>query len=60
MKGKGFPKVWGSSRGDQLVRIQLETPKKLSTNYKKLVEEISKLNGKLNPKFNRVELDWLT
>ena len=57
MKGKGFPKVRGSSRGDQLVRIQLETPKSLSTNYKKLVEEMSKLNGKLDPKFNRVELD---
>ena len=57
MKGKGFPKVRGSSRGDQLVRIQLETPISLSANYKKLVEEMSKLNGKLDPKFNRVELD---
>ena len=57
MKGKGFPKVRGSYRGDQLVRVQLQTPQSLSSNYKKLLEELSKLNDKSEPKFKRVELD---
>ena len=57
MKGKGFPRVRGSSRGDQLVRVQLETPKSLSSKQKKLLEELSNLNGKLDPKFTRIDLD---
>ena len=57
MKGKGFPKVRGSSRGDQLVRVQLETPKSLSIKQKKLLEELSSLNGKSDPKFSRIDLD---
>ena len=57
MKGKGFPKVRGSSRGDQLVRVQLETPKSLSSKQKKLLEELSNLNGKSEPKFSRIDLD---
>ena len=43
MKGKGFPKVRGSSRGDQLVRVQLETPKSLSSKQKKLLEYFYKM-----------------
>ena len=57
MKGKGFPKVRGSSRGDQLVRVQLETPKSLSSKQKKLLEELSDLNGKSEPQFSRIDLD---
>ena len=57
MKGKGFPRVRGSSRGDQLVRVQIETPKSLSSKQKKLLEELSNLNGKSDPKFTRIDLD---
>ena len=57
MKGKGFPRVRGSSRGDQLVRVQLETPKSLSSKQKKLLEELSNLNGKSDPKFTRIDLE---
>ena len=57
MRGKGFPRVRGSSRGNQLVRIQIMTPKSLSGKQKKLLEEFSKLDGKSDPIFTRVELD---
>ena len=57
MKGKGFPKVRGSSRGDQLVRVQIETPKSLSSKQKKLLQELSTLNGKSDPKFSRIDLE---
>ena len=57
MRGKGFPKVRGSSRGDQLVRIQVVTPKSLSTQQKKLLEEMANINGQTDPSFTRVDLD---
>lgn len=57
MKGKGFPKLRGSSRGDQLVRIQVETPKSLSKKQKKLLEELASINGRSEPVFKRMELD---
>ena len=57
MRGKGFPKVRGSSRGDQLVRIQVVTPKSLSTQQKKLLEEMANINGQADPSFTRVDLD---
>tara|TARA_B100000745_G_scaffold95152_1_gene60121 strand:- start:5512 stop:6573 length:1062 start_codon:yes stop_codon:yes gene_type:complete len=41
IKGKGVPKS-GSSRGDYLVRVKIETPNKLSRKAKKLVEELRK------------------
>ena len=57
MRGKGFPKVRGSSRGDQLVRIQVVTPKSLSKQQKKLLEEMANINGQAEPSFTRVDLD---
>ena len=57
MRGKGFPKVRGSSRGDQLVRVQVVTPKSLSKKQKKLLEELSSLNGEPEATFTRVDLE---
>jgi len=57
MRGKGFPRVRGSSRGDQLVRVQVQTPQSLSREQKKLLEKLSSLNGQSDPIFKRVELD---
>ena len=57
MRGKGFPKVRGSSRGNQLVRIQVITPVSISKQQKRLLEELSKLNKDFTPTFSRVELD---
>ena len=38
----GKPKM----RGDQLVRVQVEIPMKLSSDEKKLIEELASLNSK--------------
>jgi len=57
MRGKGFPRVRGSARGDQLVRVQVQTPKSLSRQQKKILEELSSLNGQSEPIFKRVVLD---
>lgn len=42
IKNKGVPIGSGSSRGDFMVRILIETPKKLSKKAKQLVEELQK------------------
>ncbi|MBT3179925.1 MAG: molecular chaperone DnaJ [Candidatus Marinimicrobia bacterium] len=49
MKGKGFPRLRSRSNGDQLVKIQIETPIKLSRSAKKTIET---LEGDLNPILN--------
>ena len=46
MKGKGFPRMRSRSQGDQLVKIQIDTPKKLTRDAKKSLEQ---LNSSLKP-----------
>jgi molecular chaperone DnaJ len=48
IKGEGFPNVHGGGRGDLLVRICVETPTKLSTRQKELLEEFAKLDSDSN------------
>jgi len=55
MKGKGFPRIRRSSKGDQLVKIQVETPKKLSSNAKKIMKELSSVNGKVKNQFQKMK-----
>jgi len=45
MKGKGIPHLNGHSKGDQLVRIIVWTPTKLSEREKELFGELSKCEG---------------
>lgn len=40
LKGKGLPDVQGYSKGDQIVQINVWTPKKLSNDEKKILEEL--------------------
>jgi molecular chaperone DnaJ len=42
LKGKGFPKIGGFGAGDMLVRLVVDTPEKVSTRQKELLEELSK------------------
>lgn len=41
LRGKGFPEVGASSRGDQYVRVKVEIPRKLSREQKKLLEKMA-------------------
>jgi len=45
MRGQGMPSVHGGGRGDQLVRVQLDTPKKLSAKQRELIEQLRELEG---------------
>ncbi|MFW6014656.1 MAG: molecular chaperone DnaJ [Candidatus Nanoarchaeia archaeon] len=39
LKGKGLPSLYSSSKGDELVRVVVKTPTKLSKKQKELLEE---------------------
>ena len=45
LKGKGVPDVRGYGQGDALVRVLVETPKKLSARQRELLEEFARLSG---------------
>jgi len=40
IKGKGVPELRGSGRGNQMVKVIVRTPKKLSRSQKKILEEL--------------------
>jgi molecular chaperone DnaJ len=45
IKGKGVPRVGGHQRGNQIVRIYVEVPTKLTSRQKELLEEFSSISG---------------
>ncbi|MDX1763622.1 MAG: molecular chaperone DnaJ, partial [bacterium] len=45
LKGKGIPDLYGGTRGDQRIRIHVETPTRLNTKQKELLKEFSKISG---------------
>ena len=55
VKGKGFPLIGKSRRGDQLVKIQIEVPSKMSRDEKSLTEDLLKVQKGKQIKFQRFE-----
>jgi molecular chaperone DnaJ len=45
LRGKGIPDLRGGGRGDQLVRVVVETPRKLTPRQRELLEEFARLDG---------------
>lgn len=45
LKGKGLPRINGFGRGDQLVRVVVVIPGKLTSEQRKLLEEFQELTG---------------
>jgi molecular chaperone DnaJ len=51
LRGEGFPNVHGYGQGDQLVKIAVEVPRKLSRDQQNLVKKFAEAKGKhLNPR----------
>jgi molecular chaperone DnaJ len=46
LRNEGFPNVHGYGRGDQLVRISVEVPRKLSRDHQKLIKKLEEFDGK--------------
>jgi len=53
LKGKGIPHLRGYGRGDELIRIIIETPGKLTKRQKELFEELAKESYEDRDKKNR-------
>lgn len=50
LRGKGAPSLRGGGRGDQLVRVLIETPRKLTARQRELLEEFARSSGdEVNP-----------
>jgi molecular chaperone DnaJ len=45
LRGRGVPDLGGYGNGDELVRIVVETPRKLTARQRDLLEEFAKLSG---------------
>lgn len=59
LPGKGVPHLRGSGRGDQLVVINVEIPKRLNSEQRQLFEHLAKsLGSEVHPQ-ERSFLDWL-
>ena len=56
MKGKGFSRIRSRSNGDQLVRVQIQTPKKISGSAKRVVKELEDKLDKIKYPFQKIEL----
>ena len=56
MRGKGLPKLRSTYRGDQLIRIIVDTPSSLSKQEKNLYNELDKISTSKKATFNKLEL----
>ena len=56
MKGKGFPRMRSRSNGDQLVKIQIHTPKKLTKDAKRTLEQLNSSLKPIEEPFSKIEL----
>lgn len=45
LKGKGLPSIHSQKRGDQLIRVNVEIPRRLSAREKALLEEFARIRG---------------
>ncbi len=48
LRGKGLPALRGGGRGDQLVRVVVTTPERVSAEERKLLERLAELQGNGN------------
>ncbi len=44
LKGKGFPRLGSSGAGDMLVRVAVDTPEKINSRQKEILEELHRYN----------------
>jgi molecular chaperone DnaJ len=59
MRGKGVPHLRGNGRGDQMVVVNVEIPKTLTSDQRKLMEQLAESLGSDVRPAERGFLDWL-
>uniref|UniRef100_A0A7C4ELH7 Chaperone protein DnaJ n=1 Tax=Thermodesulfovibrio aggregans TaxID=86166 RepID=A0A7C4ELH7_9BACT len=53
LKGKGLPRVGGTHRGDQIVNVYIDVPKKLTERQREILEEFARVSGEEIKKTSR-------
>ena len=56
MKRKGFPSLRGNFVGDQLVKIQIQTPSSLSKESRKIIEKLDVTLAEIKNPYSKIEL----
>ena len=56
LKGKGFPRIRSKYCGDQLVRVQINTPKKISRSTKRLIDDLKDNLYPIDDPYRKIEL----
>ena len=56
LKGKGFPRIRSKHFGDQLVKVQINTPKKISRSTKGLIDDLKDNLYPIDNPFRKIEL----
>lgn len=56
VKNKGFPRLRGSSNGDQFVRIQIHTPKSISRSEKKILQSLEKEQNTIKQPYSKIDI----
>ena len=46
ISGAGIPHIRGHGRGDQIIQMNVETPKKLNKRQQELLQELAEIDGK--------------
>jgi molecular chaperone DnaJ len=59
MRGKGVPHIRGNGRGDQMVVVNVEIPKNLTGEQRKLMEQLATSLGSEVRPAERGFLEWL-
>ncbi len=56
MRSKGFPLLRRSSKGDQIVRVVVDTPTSISRKSKELIKKLRDEFGPNNESFSKIDL----
>jgi len=56
LKGKGFPRIRSNHYGDQLVKVQINTPKKITRSTKRLIDDLKDNLYPIDNPFRKIEL----
>ena len=56
LKNKGFPRLRGSSSGDQMVRVQISTPKSISRSEKNALNQLEKEQQTIKIPFSKIDI----
>ena len=59
LRGKGIPYIRGKGRGDQYVKVEVETPKNLSQKQKELLREFEGITEEKNYKKRKGFIDTM-